>query len=159
MDDVDVPPPDGPSGNKRKRKDLTHEQRREIVCRLLLETGEGPQNVELKHGAVSRVARHFGVVPTTVGRIWKRARQSLTDDTLGDFQASPLKKGNCGRPQVYNRDEVREAIKDVPLHQGNTLSTLGSALGIPKTTLRRMIHDKEDCIVLPRKGRRTKKLG
>jgi hypothetical protein len=98
--DADVnPPPEGPANNK-KRKDLTHEQRREIVRHLLLEVKEGAENFELRRGAQKDVAGRFGVVPTTVMRIWDRARLSLGDDALGDFQASPLRKGRCGRPQI-----------------------------------------------------------
>ena len=75
------------------------------------------------------MARHFGVVSTTVKLIWDRARHSLTDGNLGDYQASPQMKGRCGRPLKYDRDEVRQAIEDVPKHKRTLLRKIGSAVG------------------------------
>jgi hypothetical protein len=142
MDTNHVPPPPA-IVNNRKRKDLTQEQRTEVVRRLLLEVKEGAQNFELRKGALLDVARSVGVVQTTVGRIWKRSLQRRSLD--GDFQAAlQLRKGRCGRPQKWNREELMEAI-NVPQNQQRSLRELVSALGVPKTTLHRMRQrDKED---------------
>ena len=156
MDPDDYPNADHPPDNNRKRKDLTSEQRRGVVRCLLMAFKEGPQeegeerqNFALQHGALAKVAGIFGVVPSTASRIWKMALKSNTDVTVANFQASPQKKGNCGRHQKWNRDDVREAVKTVPTHQRKTLRKLGSALGIPKSTLHVMKQSKIDCVIVP----------
>ena len=130
MDADDVPPNGGPPGNNRKKPNLTSEQRREVVRMLLLMVKDATNNLDLKRGSFSTVARQFGVVSTTVKLVWDRARQSLTDGNLVDFQASPLVKGRCGRPLKYDREEVREVIKDVPKHKRTSIRKIGSAVGI-----------------------------
>ena len=74
MDADDVLPNGGPPGNNRMKPNLTSEQRREVVRLLLLMVKDATNNLDLKRGSFSTVARHFGVAPTTVGNIWKRAR-------------------------------------------------------------------------------------
>jgi hypothetical protein len=113
----ELPAADQPPVNKRKKPDLTSEERRWMIRLLLLEGKEGPlglleeqRNPVLKRGALSKVAGKFGVDPSTASRIWKEALKSNTDDTKASFQASPKKKGRCGRPQKWNRDDVRQAI-------------------------------------------------
>lgn len=130
MDADDDLPNGGPPGNNRKKPNLTSEQRREVVRMLLLMVKDATNNLDLKRGSFSTVARQFGVVSTTVKLVWDRARQSLTDGNLGDFQASPLVKGRCGRPLKYDREEVREVIKDVPKHKRTSIRKIGSAVGI-----------------------------
>ena len=131
MDADDDLPNSGPPGNNRKKPNLTSEQRREVVRMLLLMVKDATNNLDLnKRGSLSTVARQFGVVSTTVKLVWDRARQSLTDGNLGDFQASPLVKGRCGRPLKYDREEVREVIKDVPKHKRTSIRKIGSAVDI-----------------------------
>jgi hypothetical protein len=53
---------------------------------------------------------------------------------IRQFCSSPKKK-NCGRPKLWNHDEVREAVKLVPLYQRRSIRDLAAALGMPKSTL------------------------
>jgi hypothetical protein len=62
--------------------------------------------------------------------------------------ASPPKINNCGRPQKWNRDELQEAVKEVPIYQRRTIRSLASALNVPKSTLFRMKGERGNNTVI-----------
>jgi hypothetical protein len=130
------------------KKELTSDQRKQIVSQLLLRVKQGHPDQKLMRGALSDVAKNFNVTGRTVGKIWKRARQSFADPTIASFRASPLKK-NCGRKQKFDRDEVRDAIREVPLNKRNTLRRLALSIGLPLTTVHRMKEDPLDSVIVP----------
>jgi hypothetical protein len=68
-------------------------------------------------------------------RIWKRAKDNYEDPNIRAFRASPQKKGNSGRPCLYDPDELRAAIEGVPLQQKRTLRKLAAAVSMPLTSL------------------------
>ena len=63
------------------------------------------------------------------------------------FRASLLKT-KCSRKLKWNHDEVREAVKAIPLNHKRTLRDLSTALGIPLTTLHQM-KDGDDRVIMP----------
>jgi hypothetical protein len=117
------------------KKELTADQRKQIVSQLLLLVKVGEPEQKLMRGALTDVAKNFDVTARMVGKIWKRAPQSFADPAIAAFWASPLKM-NCGCKQKYNRDDVRDAILLVPLHKRKTLRL--SSIGIPLGTLHRI---------------------
>jgi hypothetical protein len=109
------------------KKELTSDQRKQIVSQLLLLVKEGHPEQKLVRGALTSIAKFFNVTAQMVGNVWKRARQSFVDPTVGSFRASPLKK-NSGREQKYDHDEVRDAIVLVPYHKRINLHKLATQL-------------------------------
>jgi hypothetical protein len=60
------------------------------------------------------------------------ARSQIFTIQIRAFLASPQKK-KCGQKKKWNHDEVREAVKEIPLHHKRTLRDLAGALGMPLT--------------------------
>ena len=86
----------------------------------------------------------------TIRQVWKRAVENFNDPDVKQFCASPQKINNCGRPHKWNRDELREAIKEVPIHQRRTIRSIASALNVPKSTLFRMKGERgNNTVTLP----------
>ena len=59
-----------------------------------------------------------------------------------------LKKS--GRSQKGNRDDIRLAVKELPLHQKRTIRSMATALEIPKLSLFRMKQNKENTVIIPK---------
>ena len=97
-----------------RRKDLTAEQRRNIVTCLLWELKDGHRNGKFARG----VAEEFHESYWTIRRVWKHAIKNFEDPTIRQLCLSPRKPKNSGRKTKWNRDEVRESIKEIPLHKG-----------------------------------------
>ena len=85
----------------------------------------------------------------TISNIWARAIANFANPDIRQFRASPKKLGRSGRPRKWNHDDVREAIKLVPLLQRRTIRDLASALGIPKSTVHAMKCEKDNPVIIP----------
>lgn len=143
------PPPDPPPLRERKRN-LTSLQRRNIVSTLLLSVTPGDNNFKLVRGVVNDCANTYGVNRFTIRKIWQRALANYANPNIRAFISSPRKKSNSGRPQKWNRDDVREAVQNLALHQKRTIRSIATALEIPKSTVFRMKEDKQDTVIMPR---------
>jgi hypothetical protein len=137
MDPPDPEPPLSPAEEKRTKKELTGKAREQIVSRLLFELKENGVDGKFLRGTQSAVALDFHVSQRTIRRVWARALQNFENPNIRQYRSSPQKK-NCGRPKKWNHDEVREAVKLIPLFQRRTIRDLADALRIPKSTLFRM---------------------
>ena len=134
-----------------QRKELTAEQRRNIVTRLLWELKDGHRNGKFGRGVLTAVADEFHVSHFTIRRVWKRAVQNFEDPTIRQLRASPRKSKTSGRKKKWDRDEVRDSIKNIPLHRRGTIRALAAALRIPASTLFMMTKgDSEDHPVISR---------
>ena len=147
MDPIAPEPPPRPHLQGQLRKNLTSEQTREIVSTLLWELKDSTIEGKFRRGVVSAVANTFHVHETTIRRIWARALANFHDPNIRAFRASPQKK-KCGRKKKWNHDEVREAVKEIPLHRKRTLRDLAAALGMPLTSLFRMKNGR-DRVIMP----------
>ena len=58
------------------------------------------------------------------------------------------KKKKCGRHKKWNHDEIREAVTLIPLFKRRTIRDLAHALGMPKSTLWDLKHDKDDPVII-----------
>jgi len=125
--------------NKRKRPDLTEEDRKKVVSELLANCTHENGEATLARGAQDAVAKKFDINQSTVSRIWKRAKSNWKDN--GAYRATPQKKGNCGRKPLYDPEEVKAALKSIPLSGRRTIRKIAAALGIPKTTIHKMKCD------------------
>ena len=133
---------------RRTKKELTREQRQQIVSRLLWELNEKGNDGKFARGTIPAVAAEFHVCPKTIRRIWARAVQNFEDPDVRQFSASPEKK-KCGRHKKWNHDEVREAVWLIPLFRRRSIRDLAAALGIPKSTLHAMKCDEDDPVIIP----------
>ena len=140
---VEPPPVDG------KKRDLTSEQRRNIVSMLLLAVKPGDAEMNLRYGAIQSCADTYNVNRVTIRRIWKRALANFRNPDIRAFISSPKKKKN-GRPLKWIRDDVREAVSSLALHQRRTIRSIATALDIPKSTVFRMKQDKQVTVIMPR---------
>ena len=148
MDDPDENAGDEPPPGNVKKKNLTGGQVKQIVSQLLLLVKEGDENHSLKYGALKKVANNFDVTLKAISKIWKRGRESFDDPDIAAFRASP-RKHLSGRKLKWNRDEVRDAVREVPFQSKRNLRCLSAALGIPLTSLHRMKEDKMDAVIVP----------
>ena len=127
---------------QRTKKELTGEQRERIVSRLLKELQENGVDGKFARGTLTAVGMEFHVCNKTIRRAWARAMENFANPDIRQFRSSPHKK-RCGRPKLWNPDEVREAVKLVPLFQRRTIRDLAAALGMAKWTLHHMKCDKD----------------
>jgi len=120
-----------------------------IVSRLVLTIQPDDAAMKLGRGAITAAADAFHVSRITIRKIWQRALANFRNPNIRSFISSPCKKGNCGRNQKWNREEVSEAVKALPLHQRRTIRSLAHALRMPKSTLWDMKDDKRDAVIMP----------
>ena len=134
--------------NNRKKKDLTSDQRKQIISELLLSAEMVGNEIKLTRGALAATAKNFDRDITTISRIWKTAKENKQNPVINAFRATPQKKGKCGLAQKWDREEMARAIPDIHLSKRRTLHSLASELGVPKSTLHR-IKCKDDNIIIP----------
>ena len=136
--DAQQPPPQ----QGRMKRELTSDERKQIVSRLLTEAQQGGDVGKFPRGTITAVAADFHVCRKTITNIWTRAQENYADPTLRQYQASPRKKRNCGRKKKWDPEAIMEAIKEIPLFRRRTIRDLAAALGIPKSTLFDLKNDK-----------------
>ena len=111
-----------------KKKNLSEDQVNELIGDLLdrssIENGERV----LARGAVSAAAKKFKMTEHNVRRIW---RKTLTNrQTNGSYHYTSLKKANSGRPPVYDRKGLQEALAELPSHERGTIRDMSRQLGV-----------------------------
>jgi hypothetical protein len=150
---MDAPAPDpvvAPPPEEVKKTNLSSQQRKDIVSTLLLSVEPGDLDMKLARGAIKSCADTYRVDRSTIRKIWKRALANYRNPDIRAFISSPQMKGKSGRPKKWIRDDVREAVKTLPLHQKRTIRSIATALEIPKTTVHRMKQDKLDTVIMTR---------
>ena len=108
-----------------------------IISRLLWTLKERDGIMCLKKEIAVPLMEEFHVSRWTLRRIWNRALENLNnfEGLDSQFLTLSLKRSNCGRNEKWNRDDVIEAGKDIPLHKRRTIQSPVAALQIPKRTL------------------------
>jgi hypothetical protein len=129
------------------KSDLTSAERKQIVSHLLLRVKADTHPVKLKWGALKSTAIFFNRSTKTMQRVWKRACLSYEEPSILAFRANPLEKP--GRPQKYDRDDVREAILRVPREDRGPLRKIAAAIGLSTTSLHGMKEDQDGCVICP----------
>ena len=114
---------------------------------LYLKAHTDPSNINgLKRGVVQEAAKSFGCDRGTVSRFWRETCDKLAsqnkslDDVASDtlfFAGNGIqrRKGVC----KYSRDELRKTVSALPFSQRQTIRELSSRIGVPTTTVHRMI--------------------
>jgi hypothetical protein len=132
----------------RTRRELTALETRQIIAELLTRLEDRADRSTLQHGALTAVSKLFHVCPRTIKRTWERAIQNHDNPHVGVLRASP-QKNQVARNKKWNTDELREAVKAVPLHQRRSLRLLSGALEVPLSTLHRMRKNDDDQVIRP----------
>ena len=108
----------------------------------------------LPRGSFSACAELFPCAPRTIARVWKEINERVMehkankendnaqDDTLPDSLFDNRKK-SCGRKRKWDREAVKRDIKLIPLKQRRTFRLLEPAIGIPMTTIRRILKEED----------------
>ena len=120
MDPDDHEPAGAPVAEGRARRELTALETRRIISELLLRVEDRADLSTLKHGSLTAVSKLFHVSSRTIKRTWQRAIENRENPHVAVLRASPNKNGQA-RNKKWNADEVREAVKAVPLHQCRSL--------------------------------------
>ncbi|KAH9155440.1 hypothetical protein AeRB84_002581 [Aphanomyces euteiches] len=120
-----------------KCRNLTESERRRVYCELLASTNDG----NLAPGTFGKIAQQFGCHAKTVQRIWDRGQASIREGAMG-ANVDSKRKGKCGAKRKHSPLEIEEAIKRVDQIDRQTLRSLASASGIPKTAI--VKHMKEE---------------
>jgi hypothetical protein len=149
MDPDRQDPQQPPPQQGRMNRELTSDERKQIVSRLLTEAQNGGELGKFPRGTITAVAADFHVSSKTLRRVWARAQENYADPTVRQYQASPRKKRNCGRKKKWDPEAIKEAIKDIPLFRRRTIRDLAAALGIPKSTLFDLKNDNDNPVIMP----------
>ena len=123
-----------------KRKELTLAHRQSAYCIIY----QSLKNGALPHGIFSSTAKLFKVSKSTIGRLWRDTNVKIANEGVTAFAILTntdffeTKSKNRGRPLKWNREEVREEVRNVPLSLRQTWDGLSQALKVPASTLRYM---------------------
>jgi hypothetical protein len=136
-----------------KKRDTTAHDRRLIFygCRAAMVDGV------VKRGFISELAQQLGFERKTVSRHWNNMQRVLAPllnnqdeenhhaiiqqnaHILFGTGHSSRRKGKY----KYDRDELAEAVKRVPLKQRQTIRNLSSAAGVPHATIQRFLKPRQ----------------
>ena len=91
----------------------------------------------LTQGAVAGAQNFFGTSASIVFNIWKKYHESCDEYGIGGtYERNSVK---CGR-KVKDQGSLLDRIKDIPDDKRRTIRTAGYSLGIPKTSLHRLMN-------------------
>ena len=124
---------------RKKRRDLTGDQVKQVISLLLSLGVFDGKNFILQRGALAKVARDFGVCESNISNKWKMAMANYNHPDVRAFRASPQRKGNCGRNQLYDRDAINDALEEIEHKKRQSITQIAISLRISKTTFRRMV--------------------
>ena len=122
---------EGDGVQEERKKHLSNSQRNQILQSLLSKS----DGANLNYGAVSFVAKEFGVTRQTVSAIWKRARQSVVDG--GGAMVVEHRKSKCGRKKKNYQQQLQD-MAQIPVHQRRTIRSKATAMGVSTWAVWRM---------------------
>lgn len=127
------------STHANARANLTEEERQNLLQFLLQRLQDG----ELARGALAAASKQFNVHRSTISRIWAAAHASR----VGDIWTVTSGKKKNGASLKYDREALREEVKDLPLHSRTSVRALSENLKISVGTLHTMI--RKDGVLRP----------
>ena len=135
-----------PAQERKKRgPSLTFEQNQAVISDLLLHVKTQTDPPELEFGAITKVAKKNRMPVPVVSRIWKEAKKNRMDPNIGAFTRTSNAR-QSGRKRLYDRQEVANAVAQLPIHKRRTIRKLAKALKVPKSTIQRLVKESE-CIL------------
>jgi hypothetical protein len=132
----DTPPPH----QGRQNRFLSLKERKELATVLISETSWGTGEPRLAFGAMARAAEKFRTSREAISRFWKGMRTRYETD--GILSGSPCKH-RTGRPPIYSSAEIGRAIEALPFAKRRCIRGMAQELGMSKSSLGRMIQDKD----------------
>ncbi|KAG2771949.1 hypothetical protein PC116_g11793 [Phytophthora cactorum] len=114
-------------------KELTDEECERVVFAVLSLSDHGVPH----RGALAFVADEFDVDPSTVSRIWKRAREAFA--CSGDYKSKSFKDKRGRLPTDYTA--ALETLRGVELYRRSTVRSSAAVCDVPRSTLHRRIKD------------------
>jgi hypothetical protein len=123
------------SGVDPSYKELTDDQSLKVLYML-----QGmSQNGLLPHGAQTKIVFFFGVHRSTIQRLRARAKKAHADG-LSMSPAVRSNKNQRGRHPIYDKDQIREHARLVPLQQRKSYRSLAANLGISHVRCRLVLQ-------------------
>ena len=135
--------------------EMNEKQKRAVLGALLSQADEGV----LPHGCFAKIGAKLGIPAKSVARLWRAAVSTRAAGQIQSPDVKSKKESNLGikdSQTVYNREDVMEQIKSIPLDKRSTVRHAAAELKIPKSTVQRII--KEDGEGLCVKANRLKVL-
>lgn len=126
---------------ERQHRFLSLKERKELATSLISETSWGTGEPVLAFGAVARASEKFRISRVAVGRFWKGMKLRYTAD--GILSGSPL-KFRTGRPSIYCNEDIARAVEEIPFDQRRSIREMAKELGVSKSSLGRLIKQKDD---------------
>lgn len=126
----------------RRKPNMTDDERL-VMADFLLKHSQG--EARLPRAVITAAADKFQVHRNTVSRIWSLMKAALDVGASTDVvmkQVLSKKRGNCGRKKK-DYSAALERVKQLPLNQRGSLRALSSAVGVPRTTLFRLLRNEE----------------
>ena len=122
MDPPDAEPQPRPVQDPRRKKKLTKKERNQIVTKLLWELQNHGRDGKFAHGTITAVALEFNLCTRTIRNVWARAMGNFKNPDINQLSASPQQLGRSGLPRKWNKDDIRDAVKQAgsPLFQRRT---------------------------------------
>lgn len=113
-----------------------------LVVRMKIEDGV-PM---LAPRAISDAAKNFKCHNSTISRTWATAKKNYLDPNVKAFRATP-QKHKCGRKEKWDREALKEEMVELTQEDKGSLRCLAEALGIPKSTIHKMVRYDEEKII------------
>jgi hypothetical protein len=143
--------------NKRKVSDYSDSFRKQVISFIIDNSVVDGDERDLIRGTYASAAKFFAekgftINETTIRRMWLRAKENKR--LKGAYTASPTKKGRCGRPRKWNREELKREMEKLPRAKRSTFRDLSLHLGVPRSTLALLLHNenvirRQTCRVKP----------
>ena len=121
----------------KKERELTNNERVALMGMMLGMS----QNGKLPKGAFTRLSEKFRCGARTVSRLWDSSPQSR-ETGMVVMKEVLSKKSERGRKTGWDRQALKEAVKEVPVMNRQTLRDLEAEVDVPKTTLHRIMQDE-----------------
>ena len=121
---------------------MTTLQHAQVYAVILFQCRDG----EVKPGIFSQVAQIFSVDDRTISRIWREINKnfSATPQETGQLPSNECYKNKAnkrGSKRKYDRDELKAAVRDIPLNNWRTWKWLSHESAILKTVLCNIFKD------------------
>ncbi|KAG6977402.1 hypothetical protein JG688_00000396 [Phytophthora aleatoria] len=136
-------PPELRQDDKRRHKPNLTDDQRLMMADFLLKHSQG--EARLPRSVITAAADKFEVHRNTVSRIWNLMKAAMDVGAPTDVvmnQVLSKKRGNCGRKKK-DYSAALELVKQLPLSQRGSLRALSSAVGVPRTTLFRLLRNED----------------
>ncbi|POM62331.1 Tranposase [Phytophthora palmivora] len=126
----------------RRKPNMTDGDRL-LMADFLLKHSQGESR--LPRAVITAAADKFQVHRNTVSRIWNLMKVAMDAGASTDVvlkQVLSKKRGNCGRKKK-DYSAALERVKQLPLNQRGSIRALSSAVGVPRTTLFRLLRNED----------------